>query len=164
MDAAVAGLIGALIGGLFSLLGSWLSNVYLIRKQREQWYLDRQAEHADWVRERLQEIYSNAIECLSKLNRRSLIFAEGQAVLSQEHQREIFTDYSEAQKWLGLFVAYHPLATIDNTPFLVEYKEFAQSVGEFSMREIPDLGKAKDLRALVIAPATMDTRLHYQVK
>ena len=159
MDPAIAGLIGAGIGAIAGLLGSLLSSWLLIRKERERWVLEQQSEHDRWLRERIQEIYSNSIEYLSRLFRRSAITAEAGTVLAQEHQRELFTDYSEAQKWLGLLVVYYPTPRADDLPIADDYKEFMQAVGEFSMSEMPDLEKAKHLRSLVIALAATDDRL-----
>ena len=159
MDPAIAGLFGAGIGALASLLGALLSNWLLMSKQREQWLLDKQAEQEKWLRERLQEIYSNCIDSLARLNRRSKMTAEGEAVLSQEHQRELFDDYSAAQKWLSMLVVYHPSNTRDDIPLTNDLRGFAKAVGDFSMKEMPDLHKAKELRSLVIALAALDVRL-----
>ena len=125
MDPAIAGLIGAGIGAIASLLGSLLSNWLLIKKEREQWLLDKQADEDTWLRERLQEIYSNCIDFLSRINRRSELAAkEGklEAILVTEHQRELFSDFSEAQKWLGLLVVYHPSNTRDDFPLPDDYR------------------------------------------
>ena len=159
VDAAIAGLIGVSIGAIAGLLGSLLSNWLLIRKDRERWYFERQAEHERWLRERLQEIYTNSIDCLSRLFRRSKISSEAEIILAEEHQRELFTDYSEAQMWLGLLVIYYPAQRANDPSIAEDYKEFMEKVGEFSMGEMPDLDKAKELRSLVIALAATDDRL-----
>ena len=30
------------------------------------------------------------------------------AILSKEHQRNLFLDYSDAQRWLAMLLVYHP--------------------------------------------------------
>jgi hypothetical protein len=159
MDSAIAGLIGAGIGAIAGLLGSVLSNWLLVRKDEERWLRERQSEHDKWLRERLQETYSNSIDYLSRLFRRSEITAKAEVILAQEHQRELFTDYSEAQKWLGLLVIYYPTHHADGTPISGDYENFLRAVGEFSMSEMPNLQKAKELRSLIIAMAATDDRL-----
>jgi hypothetical protein len=105
------------------------------------------------LREQLQNIYSSWIDYLSRLSRRSKITAQSTAVLAQEHQRELFIDYTEAQKWLGMLIVYYPIK-LDK-----RFNEFRNAVMEFSTAELPDLERAKALRNFVILLATADERL-----
>lgn len=156
MSPAVAGLLGAATGAIASLLGSMISNWLLLRKDREQWLRTREAERENWLREQLQTIYSNCLDYLSRLSRRSKLTAEGDAILVQEHQRELFTDFAEAQKWLALLLVYHPQRGQKG------FDTFRDYVRDFSKGEMPDDGKARILRLLIIDWAAND--LGYGVK
>lgn len=164
MDSALAGLIGAGIGAMAGLLGSLLSNWMVIQKDEKRWFRERQAEEEKWLKERLQEIYTNCIDYLSRLFRRSEISADAGAILKQEHQRELFTDYSESQKWLGLLAIYYPTQRTDGARIPEDYKNFLKLIGDFSMGDMPDMQKAKELRSLVIAMAATDDRLQVSDK
>jgi gas vesicle protein len=99
MDSAIAGLIGGVIGAVTGLVGSLSTSWLTVKKEREQSLRNREAEQEKWLRERLQETYSNCIDYLSRISRASEISVEsGQisAILAKEHQRELFSDYSEA--------------------------------------------------------------------
>jgi len=157
MDATFAGLLGAIIGAMASLLGSFLSTWLLIRKEREKLLIEKQTEREFWLRERLQETYSHALESLARLTRRSVIIQQmgtntTNSVLSQEHQRELFDDFSDSKKWLGLLFIYHPNKLSD------EFKQFAQISLKFSDNELPDLILAAQLRSLILAMASLDDR------
>ena len=55
--AAICSLFGVLIGALVGFVGQW----YSMRKQREHWEREHHAEQEKWLRDKLQEIYSNSI-------------------------------------------------------------------------------------------------------
>jgi hypothetical protein len=78
------------------------------------------------------------------------------AVLAQEHQREFFTDYSEALTWLGLLLMYHPSRGAQ------EYNALHDNIMEFSSTELPVLKMAYNLGPVVIELAAEDPRV--QVK
>ncbi len=154
MDPAIAGLIGASIGAVASLLGSLLSNLIMTRNERDKWVRTQETEREKWLRDRLQEIYSSCIHHLSMLlGRRSEITAEGGAVLSKDDVGEWFNDYSEAQKWLALLLIYYPER---DTPV---FEAFRDAVVAFSKGDLPDLKIAKALRDFIIEAAAKDSRL-----
>ena len=105
MDSAIAGLIGGVIGAAAGLVGSLSTSWLALKKEREQALRNKEIEQEKWLRERLQETYVNCIDYLSRISKASEIYlaesGELSAILSKEHQRELFLDYSEAQKWLG---------------------------------------------------------------
>jgi hypothetical protein len=96
--APLVGFLGVLLGSLISLLGTYLSHRYLIRRQQELWMLQREAEYEDWLREKLYEIYINC-----------LYFA-GSAPTR------------ERDKWYNLLLAYFP-ATEDHDAFYNKIKQ-----------------------------------------
>jgi hypothetical protein len=153
MDPALIGLLGAIIGASASLLGTILSNRATAKKEQQLWELNRQKEQDQWTREKLQEIYSNCLSSLAKLFRQSEILADGRVVLSKEHQRELFNDYSDAQKWVNLLLVYYPRKGTNDFSTLVRL------VNEFSSYALPNLQKAKELQAYIIAIAGSDPRL-----
>ncbi|MDQ2920222.1 MAG: hypothetical protein M3R52_01200 [Acidobacteriota bacterium] len=168
MDAAIAGLLGATVGALASLFASLLSNWFLVRKERDQWVRSQQAEREKWVRgqeadyqkwlrETLQNIYSNCIHHLSNLLSLVPTVTEiGNTLLTQKDVDKWFSDYSEAQRWLGLLLVYYP---VGNTQ---EFNDFRNLVISFSGSNLPDMQAAKKLHKLVIDSASKDTRLHSQ--
>jgi len=156
MDSAIAGLIGGVIGAATGLVGSLSTSWLTVRKEREQSMRNREAEQEKWLRERLQETYSNCIDYLSRISRASEISIEsGQlsATLAKEHQRELFSDYSEAQKWLGMLLVYHPARESNH------YEDLYQAITKFSSNQVPNFAFAKQLRATIIDLAASDVRL-----
>lgn len=153
MDPALIGLVGAIIGATASLLGTILSNHATAKKERQLWELNRQKEQEQWTREKLQEIYSNALSSLAKLFRQSEILVNGQVVLSKEHQRELFNDYSDAQRWANLLLVYYPRKGTN------DFSTLARLIGEFSYYPLPNYQKAKELQSYIIAIAGTDERL-----
>ncbi|MEM9451515.1 MAG: hypothetical protein AAGA75_23695 [Cyanobacteria bacterium P01_E01_bin.6] len=155
MDSAIAGLIGAFIGAFFGLLGSLLTNWLTLKKEREQWSKDKEVEQAKWLRDKLQEIYSNCIDYLSKVSRGSEISSDGTPYLKQEHVRETFSDFSEAQKWLGILLIYHPDRQSNH------YENLYQAITDFSSNPMSHLsGKHHQLRETIIELVATDTRIH----
>lgn len=153
MDPALVGLFGAIIGATASLAGTILSNRATAKKEQNLWELNRQKEQEQWTREKLQEIYSNSLSSLAKLFRQSEILPDGSVVLSKEHERDFFNDYSEAQMWVNLLLVYHPGKGT---------KDFSQLVGliqAFSLYPLPNFQKAKELQMQIIMIAATDTRL-----
>ena len=158
MDPAIAGLIGAGIGAVASLLGSLLSNLIMTRNEREKWIRAQKTEREKWLRDQLQETYSNCIHHLSMLlGKRSEITAEGKAILSKDDVGEWFNDYSEAQKWLALLLVYYPER---DTP---TFDAFRDAVVAFSKGDLPDLKIAKALRDFIIDAAAKDSRLQMTI-
>lgn len=137
MDTALIGLAGAIIGATASLLGTILSNRATAQKEQRLWELNRQKEQEQWTREKLQEIYSNALSSLAKLFRQSEILADGKVMLSKEHQRELFNDYSDAQKWLSLLLVYYPRKGT------ADFSKLVLLINEFSFFTLPKSAKSK---------------------
>ena len=61
MDPILVNFISLRIGALITWFGIFLSSKYSIRNQREQWDREHKAEQEKWLREKLQEMYSNCI-------------------------------------------------------------------------------------------------------
>ncbi|MGB3788981.1 MAG: hypothetical protein WA949_13300 [Phormidesmis sp.] len=157
MDSATAGLIGAAIGASTGLASTLLTNWLGLKKEKEQWKRNIESEHERWLRENLQDVYGNCLYSLSRLLAASEITIEAGklgAVLSKEHQREFFLDYSEAQKWLGLLLIYHPSKGSGN------YSASSHQIATFSNARVPQIDSVQHLRGAVINLASKDIRLH----
>jgi gas vesicle protein len=160
MDSAIAGLIGGAIGAATGLIGSLSTSWLSLKKEREQSLRNKEVEQEKWVRERSQEAYSNCIDYLSRISRASEISIEsGQpsVILAKEHQRELFSDYSESQKWLGMLLIYYPHKEED--PMRGGYSTLCQEIMEFSSGQVPNFDLAKQLREKIIDLASTDVRL-----
>jgi hypothetical protein len=156
MDSGVAGLIGAVIGAASGFLGSLLTSWLTLKKEKEQWLRNKELEQEIWLRDRLQEIYSNCIDYLSRISKASEVSLESGRILpllSIEHQRELFLDYSEAQKWLGILLVSHPARESNY------YDALYQLITSFSNSRVPNLDEANQLRATIINLAARDVRL-----
>jgi gas vesicle protein len=157
MDSAIAGLIGGVIGAAAGLVGSLSTSWLALKKEREQALRNKEIEQEKWLRERLQETYVNCIDYLSRISKASEIYlaesGELSAILSKEHQRELFLDYSETQKWLGMLLVYHPARGSER------YYDLCQAITSFSAGQLPNLNSAKQLRSSIIDLAARDARL-----
>jgi gas vesicle protein len=156
MDSAIAGLFGGVIGAVAGLVGSLSTSWLTLKKEREQALRNKEIEKEKWLRERLQESYVNCIDYLSRISKASEIYIESgklSAILSKEHQRELFLDYSEAQKWLGMLLVYHPARESEH------YYDLCREITRFSDGQLPNLGSAKHLRSCIIDLAARDARL-----
>jgi hypothetical protein len=156
MDPIVGNLISVGIGAFVTLLGVFLSNWLLIHKEREQWHRERKAEQEKWLRDKLQEIYSNCIYYLGytpfaasaprfegySIRHESEIEFEklklgyeqlklGYEQLEFEHSRFNSEFNNEKLKWLNLLAVYHPFrgtAEFDN--FLTRQREHRLTVAD----------------------------------
>lgn len=157
MDSAVAGLIGAAVGAVSGFAGTLLTSWISLTKEREQSKRNTRIEKDQWLRDRLQEIYGNCLYYLSKVLMASDIsIDQGKAVaiLSKEHQRNLFLDYSDAQRWLAMLLVYHPSRGSS------EYSMLCHHIEQFSSNQIPNLAAVTPLRDMIINLAAGDTRLH----
>ena len=108
------------------------------------------------MRDKLQETYGNCLDYLSRMLRASEVTVEGGklgAVMRTEHQREFFLDYSEAQKWLGLLLVYHPHKGSS------EYSMLSHQISIFSNDRVPNLDSIPHLKRMIIDLAAKDLRL-----
>lgn len=95
MTVAIIGLAGAVLGAVTALFGSALSDR---RKMR--------LEDIRWRRDQRVAAYEGALRHLLRAaNMRSRILADGGAVISNEDQREWFSDLVEAQFWLHALIS-----------------------------------------------------------
>lgn len=95
-----AALIGASVGGVLALLGSGLTALIEGRRRLE----DARRRDAEWRREKCNEAYSQTIYYLFKLKVSSTV-----ASLDDKDVRQ---HLSEAQRYLALLQAYHPLENV----------------------------------------------------
>jgi hypothetical protein len=99
MDSAVAGLIGAGIGAVTGIAGTFITT-----------YLQARQERLKWLRDKRVESYSNTIRYLTRaLNKRSSISIEsGNLVtaMGQDVIKEWFDDLSESLVWLSSLSIY----------------------------------------------------------
>ena len=164
MDPTVGNLIGVGIGAFVTLVGVFLSNCLLMRKEREQWDREHKAEQEKWLRDRLQEIYSNCIYYLegraayayvapnfkgyvsdtSELEQEKLRLGYEQLKLGYDqmeynvHKLKDEFD-AERQRWLNLLTVHHPFrGTIEFDDFLTKRRDGklrVVDVTELSARE-----------------------------
>jgi hypothetical protein len=96
MDAATAGLLGAVIGAVAGVGGSLITHGLQARLARENWLRDKRVE-----------TYTNAVRYLIRVsNKRSSITASGQTVLGKDAIKEWFDDISEVRSWMTSLVIY----------------------------------------------------------
>jgi hypothetical protein len=96
MDSAVAGLIGALIGGLATIIGTFIAHNLQMRQARDQ-----------WLKAKREETYLNTIRHLVQLLKNRASSAEGRMNLdTTEAYKEAFDQISEAQIWLTSLTIY----------------------------------------------------------
>ena len=92
-----AALIGASVGGLIALFGTLLAAVFESKRR----IADALRRDIEWRREKCNEAYSQAIYYLFKLQLSS--------AKNDTSDKEVREHLSEAQRFLSLLQAYHPL-------------------------------------------------------
>jgi hypothetical protein len=102
VSSAIIGLIGVFIGGILTLMTPLLSNWLSSKKERELRFYQEESEHNKWIRDQLQQVYSNTINCLS-----------GSVVKGEE-----------AIKCLNILLIYHPNRDSE------EYYNFMDKINE----------------------------------
>jgi hypothetical protein len=152
MDPTIVSLISVGIGAFVTLLGVFLSNWFLMRNAREQWDREHKSEQEKWLRDKLQEIYSNCIYYLGNtpyINLRHDILptnveygirdtsALESEKLKVEYERlklgiqQLELDISkynivfenEKRRWLNLLAVYHPFrGSLDFNDFLTKMR------------------------------------------
>jgi hypothetical protein len=96
MDAAIAGLVGAGIGALASMVGTLIAHILQSRRESNEWVLEKR-----------EAAYSNSLRYLLKvLNRRSKVTSTGEAVLGLDAVADWLGDLSEAQIWVSSLTIY----------------------------------------------------------
>lgn len=96
MDSAIAGLSGAGIGALAGMTGTIIAQTLQSRREHQKWLLTRK-----------EDAYSNSLRHLLRvLNRRSILTADGLAILGKDEVPEWFTDITEAQAALTSLMIY----------------------------------------------------------
>jgi hypothetical protein len=93
-----AALIGASVGGLIALVGTLLAAIFEDKRR----LADALRRDSEWRREKCNEAYSQAIYYLFKLQ-----VSSAKNDLSDKDVRQ---HLSEAQRFLSLLEAYHPVA------------------------------------------------------
>jgi hypothetical protein len=166
---ALSGLLGALIGGVLSFVGTYFAHKWNMVREREQWNNIQAAEDKKLVREesklattQLFEVYSNAIHYLTMYQTESFkpIDKEYDDVspISEEEETKRFLDarknkqlyYLEAQKYLWqLSVKLEDIEEPDLIKFEEELQLFIKDFG----------GDIEELRNLVVKFARNDKRL-----
>jgi len=139
-------IIATSMGSVISLLGSFITTWVMNRQERERWRNEKQGQADLWLRGQLQEVYSNALEQLSRL-----AYSAKAEPGTPLHDRAI-DDFTAAQKWLGLLLVYHPRKTNE------EFSALTKQLKEFIGDEWPDPKKVHALRVAVIGMAAYDER------
>lgn len=165
MDAATAGLIGTAIGAVTGFAGTILTGQYNLEKERHQWHRTIEQERQKWQRDNIQEIYSNCLYYLARILMASEVmvdsFGQQVPIRKEEHHREFFSDYSEAQRWLEMLLIHHPFRTAQNPPFPItpEYNALCTQIHQFSGLQMPNLNLVKPLRVSIVNLAARDPRV-----
>src|SRR4029434_6856794 len=92
-----AALIGALVAGVLTLAGTVVNLYFETRRSREE----NRRRDAEWRREKCNEAYSQAIYYLFKLQ----VSSQSAAPTDKDVRQHL----SEAQRFLALLQAYHPI-------------------------------------------------------
>lgn len=115
MDPTLANLISIGLGALVTLLGVFLSNWLLARKEQEQWLRERKAEQEKWFRDKLQEIYSQCLYYYSHSNLTAHVPSHLEDKTDTEYTKlklemlKVDDDINrERHKWFNLLLLYHP--------------------------------------------------------
>jgi len=90
MDPAVAGLLGALVGGGFTFAGSIIGNLHQARRER---------------RDRKLEAYTKSIRCLLRLKMMAAKGGDLRPTLEAEGAPDSPNDYLDTQYWLTVLSA-----------------------------------------------------------
>lgn len=139
-------IIATSMGSLISLIGSLITTWMMSRQEGERWRREKQAQSDLWLRGQLQEVYSNALEQLSRL-----AYSAKAEKGTPLHDRAL-DDFTAAQKWLGLLLVYHPNKASE------EFTALTKQLKEFISDEWPDLKKVYALRVAIIGMASFDER------
>jgi tetratricopeptide (TPR) repeat protein len=143
ITVALVGFFGAAVGALASLGGTYLSNSAAIKKERDQWHRQHEADLDAWRRDKLQEVYTNCISALSKI---------GQKEESSFKNPNEIIDYSEVINWLHILLIYRKNRNSS------EFRDFYDRVLEIESKGFAG-SVARDLRADIIEMAATDQRL-----
>jgi hypothetical protein len=106
MDASVAGLLGALVGGGASFAGTALSSWFMLTKERETLLKQREAETAKWKREQLHSVILGAAAQMDLYITRWLEFKKDLGRAQQDS--EMVRLNSEVKKCLLAILMYYP--------------------------------------------------------
>ncbi len=156
--AAIAGLVGAFIGAAAGVAVSIVNNKSQLQQLQAQWsheekkaQIESEAAKERETKERLQDIYANAMRNLSEV----LIFTSQELYKTgYAHQTPFLEKVGEAQKWLSLVVIYY-YGDREGTDF----KNFYTSYITYSPSDSGFPSSGEYLRRCVIEFAKNDPRL-----
>jgi tetratricopeptide (TPR) repeat protein len=126
LDPAFIGLLGVLLGGLLGLLTPLIT----AKIDEAKWEREQASKRDEWLRNRLEEIYSNCIEKLSISN----------------------DDDSKAQRWLRILLIYHQDRNSDDY-----YELYDQVMNLDTGHQLKY--KFKELGSNIVEMAAVDPRL-----
>lgn len=170
----LATLLGSLFGGFFALYGTYLSNRLTLRRDKEQWERQQQAEREKLMREeegrareRLREIYENCIHNLTQYMNVPYGYdpADGGQPISEEdrkkrieedarYEREHAKYQAEMRRWLWELLINLPSPEKESPAEYAIENFFSGQRGQFD---------ADDLLAFVLQSARNDPRLKIKV-
>ena len=139
LDSRTLGLLGAdIIGACATLLGTLFSNLFQLLREQLQWNKQQEIERQKWIRDKLQEIYSNCIFYIT--------------AYIEPNNSTVFEDWAKAKKWLNILLVYSPDRSTTKFEILcAEIENFCSSL---------DIEQAKRLRNRIIEIAATAPRLH----
>ena len=96
MDSGVAALIGATLGSLVAMTGTYLTTKNAAK-----------LEHRQWIRHKREEAYTQSVRSLLKVkNSRSAVTVEGKAVLDKSDTKEWFGHCIDVLHWIRQISVY----------------------------------------------------------
>ncbi len=170
----LATLLGSLFGGFFALSGTYLSNRLTLRRDKEQWERQQQAEREklmreeeERARERLREVYENCINNLTQYMNVPYGYDpadDGQPISEEDRKKRIEEDaryererakyQAEVRRWLWELLINLPSPEKDSRAEYAVEDFFSGQRGQFD---------ADDLLAFVLQSARNDPRLKIKV-
>lgn len=140
--SSICGFIVGFIGVILGAVVTFSSTIYLSHRQEEQQKLQLKVEQDKWLKDKLQEIYSNCLFYVNNSGYFNLIPGEVQQEsilkykeLEFESRKLDFAFDKEREKWLNLLLIYHPVrGTNEFETFLTKFRE-----GNISAIDIRDL-------------------------
>ncbi|MFO1429451.1 MAG: hypothetical protein U1F76_04810 [Candidatus Competibacteraceae bacterium] len=158
MDTTTASLLGTALGALAGLLGTIVSNSYLMKKEQVKWFNTQKAEKDQWIRVRIQEVAEHCLHHLATLLARRAELPRDTANLDLEKYNEWYDSFSWAQKWLTILLVYWEVLNEESN------SQFKELVEAFSAQPSPNLKLAEKIRTLVIEFATREISTQFGTK
>jgi hypothetical protein len=138
MDAGIFGLLGTAIGALASFGGTYISNQYALKKEREARGEQRRAESEKWQREQIQNAQATSVINLYITERL------GRKLEDAQRDPKVVTLSAEVKKWVVVTLMSYPNKDIH------EFKELLRHTHEANFEAVIQEDHAWEIRQLLI--------------